>query len=68
MNRRKYFAVILMIVASSLFALYVALRMIETTNRMVGEDRDEHGCIGSAGYSWCEGKQKCLRGWEEQCD
>lgn len=36
-------------------------------NPMVGNDRDEHGCIGSAGYSWCEAKQKCLRIWEESC-
>ena len=33
----------------------------------VGGDKDEHGCIGSAGYSWCELKQKCLRSWEESC-
>lgn len=34
---------------------------------IVGGDKDEHGCIGSAGYSWCEEKQKCLRVWEENC-
>ena len=34
---------------------------------LVGGDKDEHGCIGSAGYEWCEGKQKCIRPWEEQC-
>lgn len=34
---------------------------------LVGGDRDEHGCIGSAGYMWCEVKQKCLRVWEEPC-
>lgn len=34
---------------------------------IVGNDRDAHGCIGSAGYSWCEQKQKCLRPWEESC-
>jgi hypothetical protein len=34
----------------------------------VGGDKDEHGCIGSAGYTWCESKQKCLRGWEEPCE
>lgn len=34
---------------------------------VVGGDRDEHGCIGSAGYSWCEEQQKCLRIWEEDC-
>lgn len=35
---------------------------------MVGNDADEHGCIGSAGYSWCPGKSKCLRPWEEPCE
>lgn len=35
---------------------------------LLGEDRDEHGCIPSAGYSWCEAKQKCLRVWEEPCE
>lgn len=34
---------------------------------IVGGDKDEHGCIGSAGYTWCESKQKCLRVWEEEC-
>ncbi len=37
-------------------------------NLLVGGDKDEHGCIGSAGYSWCEAKQKCLRVWEEPCN
>jgi hypothetical protein len=34
---------------------------------MVGNDRDENGCIASAGYTWCEPKGKCLRLWEEEC-
>ena len=38
-----------------------------TSTPLVGGDRDEHGCIGSAGYSWCETKAKCLRSWEEEC-
>ncbi len=29
-----------------------------------GSDRDAHGCIGSAGYSWCESTGKCERSWE----
>jgi membrane-bound inhibitor of C-type lysozyme len=37
------------------------------TGTIVGSDRDAHGCIPSAGYSWCEAKQKCLRPWEEAC-
>ncbi len=40
---------------------------ISPTGQLVGNDKDEHGCIGSAGYSWCESKNKCLRSWEEGC-
>jgi hypothetical protein len=41
---------------------------VETNpDQTVGGDRDEHGCIGSAEYSWCEDKKKCLRPWEEPC-
>jgi putative lipoprotein len=29
-----------------------------------GAARDEHGCIRSAGYSWCEKEGKCVRPWE----
>jgi hypothetical protein len=35
---------------------------------VVGNDKDAHGCIGSAGYTWCESSQKCLRVWEEKCE
>ena len=29
-----------------------------------GADRDEHGCLRSAGYSWCEKEGECVRPWE----
>ncbi len=32
--------------------------------KLTGSDRDAHGCIGSAGYSWCEKTQQCERPWE----
>ena len=38
-----------------------------SSGKMVGSDRDAHGCIASAGYSWCEAQQRCLRPWEEAC-
>ena len=31
--------------------------------KRVGGDRDAHGCIGSAGYSWCEKTKNCQRPW-----
>jgi len=35
-----------------------------TAAPVVGGDRDAHGCIGSAGYQWCERSQRCERPWE----
>jgi hypothetical protein len=32
--------------------------------RPVGGDRDAHGCIPSAGYSWCAHENMCVRPWE----
>eukprot|EP00751_Fragilariopsis_kerguelensis_P018756 CAMPEP_0170847356 /NCGR_PEP_ID=MMETSP0734-20130129/8735_1 /TAXON_ID=186038 /ORGANISM="Fragilariopsis kerguelensis, Strain L26-C5" /LENGTH=339 /DNA_ID=CAMNT_0011216561 /DNA_START=95 /DNA_END=1111 /DNA_ORIENTATION=- len=32
-----------------------------------GSDRDDYGCIGSAGYSWCHSLSKCIRPWETTC-
>ncbi|MFA4834288.1 MAG: hypothetical protein WC619_05650 [Patescibacteria group bacterium] len=34
---------------------------------IIGGDKDGHGCLGPAGYSWCEAKSKCLRIFEEFC-
>ncbi len=30
----------------------------------VWSDKDEHGCIGSAWYSWSQSSQQCVRVWE----
>ncbi|OGC45245.1 hypothetical protein A2V49_01435 [candidate division WWE3 bacterium RBG_19FT_COMBO_34_6] len=49
----------------------LAGKKINTDNQdkqLIGGQRDEHGCLGPAGYSWCEAKQKCLREWEEPCE
>ncbi len=35
--------------------------------KIIGGEKDAHGCLIAAGYSWCEQKQKCLRTWEERC-
>jgi len=33
-----------------------------------GQDRDEHGCIGSAGYQWCAKLNRCVQPWETPCE
>lgn len=35
-----------------------------TAGRMVGADRDGHGCLGSAGYVWSNALHDCIRVWE----
>jgi hypothetical protein len=32
--------------------------------QLVGGERDEHGCLGPAGYSWDEEISACIRPWE----
>jgi hypothetical protein len=41
----------------------------EKTSRSVdggapGSERDQHGCIASAGYAWCARINQCERPWE----
>jgi hypothetical protein len=35
------------------------------TPPIVWNDKDEHGCIGSAGYTWSQSKGECVRVWEQ---
>lgn len=34
-------------------------------DNMVGNDKDEYGCIASAGYIWSEVQKDCIRLWEK---
>ncbi len=34
---------------------------------IVGGDKDERGCVSSAGYSWCESSNECERPFEKMC-
>jgi len=34
----------------------------------IGYSMDNHNCLISAGYSWCESSQNCIRQWETPCD
>lgn len=31
----------------------------------LGSDKDDHGCIASAGYTWSEVQKDCIRLWEK---
>lgn len=32
-----------------------------------GGDKDEHGCVGSAGYEWCQPLNKCIQPFVTTC-
>jgi len=35
----------------------------ECPGRLIGGDKDAHGCLGPAGYSWNESAGLCMRSW-----
>lgn len=35
-----------------------------TIGRLVGGDRDDHGCLSTAGYTWSDALHDCVRVWE----
>lgn len=65
MDDKKRILLFGFIVVVLFFGLYSLKQLF--VQKPVGGDRDEHGCLVSAGYSWCEPKRKCLRTWEEAC-
>jgi len=66
-NITKILLVLLVAIAIALIIWINLLQVKPQDSPIVGGDKDAHGCLGSAGYSWCETKQKCLRVWEEAC-
>jgi hypothetical protein len=53
----------------TIFAILVMCLFLAgcATEQKVGGDKDEHGCLLTAGYQWCEVTQKCQRFWDEPC-
>jgi hypothetical protein len=56
----KKFAIIILII--------VMFFACTPKRKPIGGDKDKHGCLGPAGYTWCEAKKKCIRPWEEKCE
>jgi hypothetical protein len=67
MNKKIIIFLVLLISLAAILSFYKN-NLNNNSSTIVGGDRDTHGCIGSAGYSWCEVKNKCLRIWEEKCE
>jgi len=72
-NSQKGFALlILLLIAAGVLVLggagYWYYQNQNKAPELIGGQKDVHGCLIPAGYSWCEVKQKCLRVWEEKCE
>lgn len=67
MKKSNFLLIIVGIIIISAIVLRLTTRTETKKTPVVDNNRDDHGCLSSAGYTWCEIKQKCLRTWEEVC-
>ena len=44
-----------------------ACLVCEVAEETVGGDVDANGCVGSAGYTWCEELGECVQEWQTPC-
>ena len=58
MTTKTLFATLLCAGTSAIFA--------QQTQPKTGADRDSHGCIASAGYTYSELKKECIRTFEQK--
>jgi hypothetical protein len=61
--RRKALAVILLAVIGTQTSAEPPMPQTQDA-APPGSDRDSHGCIPSAGYTWCARTNRCERPWE----
>ena len=59
--------VLLLVVLALTVSCFFFFNKKNSSPQIIGGDKDEHGCLIAAGYSWCEAKNKCLRVWEVPC-
>jgi hypothetical protein len=58
---------LIVIISLVLYPTYQKNKNSKQSPEIIGGQKDDHGCLIAAGYSWCEQKKKCLRTWEEPC-
>ena len=60
MNKKTLYTLPALIIISVIFVSGCTT----DTNSPIGGERDEHGCLGPAGYSWDSDVGACIRSWE----
>ncbi len=68
MDQKGFVPIIILIVAAVVaVGIGVFYYTRPATAPLIGGQKDAHGCLVAAGYSWCGAKQACARIWEEYC-
>lgn len=68
MNIKRLLLVLLAVAIVMIAAWYVVRGVVANPEpTLIGGQKDAHGCLAAAGYSWCEAKQACVRPWETYC-
>ncbi|MFC1787905.1 hypothetical protein ACFLZY_01655 [Patescibacteria group bacterium] len=67
----KVFSVVILPAVITVFVILFILlpkakenRTDQAPEQLIGGQRDEHGCLGPAGYGWDKEVKACLRPWE----
>jgi hypothetical protein len=58
---KQIFSIVIVLI---LYSNKLILAQDSTKSLIVGNDKDKHGCIGSAGYIWSVLKKECVRTFE----
>ncbi len=72
MNTKPTTKNFLIVILPAILAIFVIFFLVmprvqenrKNTEQKIGGQRDEHGCLGSAGYTWSEEAEACIREWE----
>ncbi len=64
MSQRKDWISLALCAAATILAGCDGRPIADEASAAVGDDRDVHGCIASAGYQFCARTGECERPWE----
>ncbi len=71
MRKKIIFAIVLCLFLFIAYRYFNSTKTIPVTTTttlvVIGGDKDSHGCLVGAGYSWCPSAKECQRLWEGTC-
>jgi hypothetical protein len=60
--------IVLVFLAIGIYYISTHPTIQEDSGSPIGGQRDSHGCLGPAGYSWNETEKECVREWSHEED